>query len=184
MAVQNIIETDRLIIRSLLPQDDEGMFHLDSDPEVHRYIGNKPVKIIEESRDVIAFIRQQYEEFGIGRWAMLDRMNNEFIGWIGFKLVKGPINKHSNFIDFGYRTRQKFWNRGYATEASKACLEYGLTTLKYKDIYAMTDINNAASRRVLEKTGFRLIEIFEYDAEPNWRAPNELTTWYKYEFGK
>lgn len=40
-------ETERLILRELLPSDDYGMFELDSDHEVHRYLGNKPVTTIE-----------------------------------------------------------------------------------------------------------------------------------------
>lgn len=175
-----IIETERLIIRELLPEDKEGMFLLDSNAEVHKYIGTKPVTTIQQSIDVIAFVRQQYTDHGIGRWAMLEKSTNEFIGWIGFKLMKTPVNKHVDFIDFGYRLRQEYWNMGFATEGSEGCLKYGLNTLQLTDIYAMTDLNNGASRRVLEKVGFSLIEVFEYDAEPNWRKPNELTTWYQH----
>jgi RimJ/RimL family protein N-acetyltransferase len=67
------IETERLIMRDLLLSDDDGMFELDSDPEVHRFIGNKPVQTIEESRKVIDIIRQQYEDNGIGRLAVIEK---------------------------------------------------------------------------------------------------------------
>ena len=61
------VETDRLILRELLPQDELGMFELDSDPEVHRFLGNQPVKDMERIREVITFVRQQYVDNGIGR---------------------------------------------------------------------------------------------------------------------
>ena len=64
------IETERLYIRELLTGDDEGMYEMDRDPDVHRYISQTPVRSIEETRDVIAFVRRQYEENGIGRWAI------------------------------------------------------------------------------------------------------------------
>lgn len=175
------IETPRLLIREILPADDKGMFALDSDADVHRYLGNRLVKTVEESRRVIEILRQQYQQLGIGRWAMLDRDTHEFMGWIGFKRMLEPVNKHSMHLDFGYRLRKEFWRRGYATEGSLACLDYGINTLHFKDIYAMTHIDNAASRRVLEKVGFTLEEIFAWDAaEPAWREPGAPTTWYAY----
>ena len=81
------IETERLLLRELLPTDDAGMFELDSNPEVHIYLGNKPVKSIEESREAIANIRQQYLENGIGRWAVILKETGEFIGWFGTDTV-------------------------------------------------------------------------------------------------
>ncbi len=76
-------ETDRLILRELLPTDVAGMFEMDSDPEVHRYLGNKPYSAIEESQANIEFIRRQYIENGIGRWATIEKETNNFVGWAG-----------------------------------------------------------------------------------------------------
>ena len=66
-----IIETERLYLRELVASDDVGMFELDSDPEVHRFIENKPIQHIEESQEAIRYIQKQYAENGIGRWAVL-----------------------------------------------------------------------------------------------------------------
>lgn len=180
MNANTLFETDRLIIRHLQPYDDKGMFLMDSDPKVHSYVGKKPVKTVEETRAVIDFIRQQYLDFGMGRWAVIEKSTNEFVGWTGFKHMIGPANGHTNFCDFGYRLAHRFWGKGYATESGLAAVKYGLRILKLQDIYAMTDVDNIASRRVLEKTGFKLMEIFNYDAEPNWREPGQPTTWYQY----
>ena len=65
------IETERLILREILPADKAEMFELDSDPEVHKYLGNMPVKDIDQVRDVIQFIRQQYIHNEIGRFAII-----------------------------------------------------------------------------------------------------------------
>ncbi|WP_293741818.1 GNAT family N-acetyltransferase [uncultured Pedobacter sp.] len=59
-------ETERLILRELMPADAEGMFDMNSDPDVHRYLGNKPVKSIEQSIAEIEFIRKQYVEMVLG----------------------------------------------------------------------------------------------------------------------
>jgi len=174
------IETERLLIRELQSSDDQGMFELDSDAEVMRYIGRKPVESIEESREVIAFVRQQYEANGIGRWAVIEKETGDFLGWVGFKLIQELTNNHINFYDFGYRFVRRSWGRGFATEASIASLHFGKKELKLPDIYAMTDVNNGASRHILEKLGFQLLETFRFERNPGWRTDDDLeATWYK-----
>jgi [ribosomal protein S5]-alanine N-acetyltransferase len=174
-----LFETDHMIIREFISTDDVGMFEMDSDKEVHKFLGNKPFKTIEESKNLIAFIQEQYIENGIGRWAILDKAAHEFVGWTGFKWIKETINRHQNYYDFGYRLKRKFWGKGYATESGISALRYGIEMLQLKNIYAMTDANNFASRRVLEKIGMTYIETFDYDGELSWIAEGEPTTWYK-----
>lgn len=172
------IETPRLIIRELLPEDDAAMYEMDSDPEVHKYLGNKPVTDMEEVRKVIAFVRQQYVDNGIGRWAVTLKDTGEFIGWTGYKLMTEAVNNHVGHYDFGYRHTRKYWRKGYAYEAAKASLDYGIDVLGFKDIYAMTDVNNEGSRHILEKLGFEFVEVFNYDGTPFWREGLPVT-WYK-----
>jgi RimJ/RimL family protein N-acetyltransferase len=175
-----LIETERMLITEFNSAYDVGMFELDSDKEVHKFLGNKPFKTIEQSRNLIEFIQRQYIENGIARWAILDKVTDEFVGWTGFKLIKETINHHSNYYDFGYRLKRKFWGKGYATESGNSALKYGIEMLQLKEIYAMTDANNFASRRVLEKIGMKYIEIFNYDRELSWIAKGEPTAWYEY----
>ena len=175
------IETPRLYIRELLPTDDEGMFEMDSDPAVHRYLGNTPVTSIERSREVIAIIRKQYGDFGIGRWAVIKKRGDEFLGWTGFKFMDKPVNKRSEFLDFGYRFKSSCWKQGYGYESAVAALDHGLNKLGFKDVYAMTDVENAGSRRILEKLGFRYVETFPYDGSNYaWVDLGLPVTWYEY----
>src|SRR5689334_12801905 len=146
--MQIFAETERLVLRELLPSDEYGMFELDADPEVHRYLGNKPVTTLEVARVMISFIRRQYVDNGIGRWAMVEKNTNDFNGWTELKLIKNEINNHSNFYDVGYRILRKYWGKGYATESAKASVDYGFNKLNLKEIYAMADVNNAASNKV------------------------------------
>lgn len=181
MSNQNILlETPRLLIREFLPSDEEAMFAMDRDPEVHRYLGNKPYTDVQQSCEDIAIIQQQYADHGIGRWAVVLKETSELIGWTGFKRMVEPVNSHINHLDFGYRHARKFWRQGYAYEAAKAALDYGMESLGFTDIYAMTDVDNAGSRHILEKLGFRLMEIFAYDGRGLW-VENAPTTWYKLE---
>lgn len=159
------IETERLILREMLPTDDLGMFELDSNPEVHLFLGNKPVKHIEQSRMYIENLRQQYEDNGIGRWAVILKETNEFIGWSGIKLIKEPINNHQNFYEIGYRFIQKHWGKGYGTEAGLAFVNFAFNEMKVENLYAYADAGNEGSRNILEKLGMHYVNSFEYEGE-------------------
>ncbi|MDP3313781.1 GNAT family N-acetyltransferase [Lutibacter sp.] len=162
-------ETERLILREILPTDIDGLFELDSDPEVHRYLGNKPVSSKDEIVKVINFIRQQYIDNGIGRWAIIDKQTNEFIGWTGLKFEKNETNNHKNYYDLGYRLIKKYWGKGIATEAAFASLEYAFDKLNTDYVYAMADCENEGSNKILKKVGLKFIKTFDLDGiKHNW----------------
>lgn len=164
-----IAETERLLLRELQENDEQGMFELDSDPEVHKYVGNSPVESMDEIKEVIKFIQQQYKDNGVGRWAVIRKSDNTFLGWCGLKLFKNEINGHIDFYELGYRFQKQHWGNGYATEAAKASIEYGFNKLELNEIFAMTDPENSASNKVLLKSGFELEGKFaDNDEETNW----------------
>ncbi len=119
-----IIETERLILRELLPTDDEGMFILDSNPNVHEFLGKNPVLSIEESRKYIQNIKKQYLENGIGRYAVILKETNQFIGWCGIKFITERENGHVNFYEIGYRFIENYWGQGFGYESAKTWLDY------------------------------------------------------------
>jgi [ribosomal protein S5]-alanine N-acetyltransferase len=162
-------ETERLILRELLPGDVDGYLELDSNPEVHRYLGSEPLQNKQQAEAAIQFIRQQYIDNGIGRWAVIDKKTNDFIGWAGLKLITEPINDHVNFYDLGYRLIQKYWGRGIATEAANASLNYAFNTLHTREVHAHAHHENAGSNKVLTKAGLHFIESFIHQGiKCNW----------------
>lgn len=162
-------ETERLILREILATDVEGFFALDSDPEVHRYLGTTPIQNKEQIVDTIAFIRQQYADNGIGRWAVIDKNTHDFIGWAGLKLIKETTNKHINYYDLGYRLRKEYWRKGLATEAAAAALVYAFDTLNASEVYAMANCENTGSNKVLTRVGLTLLETFVlHETKCNW----------------
>jgi len=156
-------ETERLILREILPTDVKGMYQLDAAPDVHKYLGNKPVTSREQTVEVINFIRQQYIDNGIGRWAIIDKKSHEFLGWTGLKLVTDETNHHKNYYDLGYRLIKKYWGKGIATESAFASLEYAFYKLDAKEAYAMADCENNGSNNILKKVGLDFIETFDLD---------------------
>ncbi|WP_285056561.1 GNAT family N-acetyltransferase [Pedobacter ginsengisoli] len=81
-------ETDRIIMREIVMEDAAAMFEMDSDPEVHRYLYKTPIRSIEETISSINYIRQQYIDYGIGRWAIIDKKTDQFAGWGGLNSAR------------------------------------------------------------------------------------------------
>ena len=166
-----LAETERLILRELEYTDENDLFEMDSDPEVHLFIENNPVESIDEITKVIEMLKKQYKENGIARWAVIDKLTNECIGWSGLKYFNQPLNKHNNFYELGYRFKKKHWGKGFATESSIAILDYGFTNLNVDKIFAITDPKNVNSKKVLFKLGFEFQETFDYEGD--------LTDWFE-----
>lgn len=163
------VETERLLLREILSTDIDGMFALDSDPEVHKYLGSKPLLEREQISDSIHYIRKQYNENGIGRWAIIDKKTNAFIGWTGLKYVTDTINNHKNYYDLGYRLIKKYWGRGIATETARATLDYAFNTLNINEVYAIADCQNKSSNAILKKVGLKCVDTFYLDGiKHNW----------------
>jgi RimJ/RimL family protein N-acetyltransferase len=163
-----IIETKRLFLRPITEADIKDFFELDSNPNVHIYLGNKPVKTIEESEAMVANILEQYETNGIGRLAIIEKSTKKFIGWSGLKYEEN-LRKEFKYYDIGYRLKENFWGKGYATEAALASLNYGFKDLKLNEIGAAADVNHIASNTILKKTGMQRLGNFTFEGELcNW----------------
>lgn len=105
-------------------------------------------------------VRKQYIENGIGRWAMIEKSSGDFISWSLLKYMKEPINHHINFYEVGFRLRQEFLGKGFATEYTKASLKYAFEVLNSQEVYDITHIDNLNSRKVLEKSGLKWLGTF------------------------
>lgn len=160
------IETERLILRELRITDLDGMFELDSDPEVHKYLGNKPVKTKKESQKMLESVLEQYQERGIARFAAIEKSSGDFIGWSGLRLnTEYNMNGFTKYYDVGYRLINRFWGKGYATESGKAAVNYAFNTMNLPELYATTHIENQASHNALLKIGLAYIEDFYFEEE-------------------
>ncbi|RYF20448.1 MAG: N-acetyltransferase [Flavobacteriales bacterium] len=165
--MQFLLETERLILREFRNEDVTGMFELNSNPEVQMYVGNKPIASLSQAMDEINFIQDQYLKNGVGRLAVIAKETGDFLGWGGLKLITEEMNGRKNFYELGYRFIPKYWGNGYATEVAKASINYGFEKFKLDTIYAITDLENQASKNVLQKVGFNATEIFDYQGAPH-----------------
>lgn len=154
------LETTRLWLREFRPDDAAGLYTLDSDPLVHRYLGNSPITALAQAQETIAYVLQQYATHGIGRWVVIEKQSGQFVGWSGLKFVTDEANGHINYYDLGYRLLPAFWGKGYATESAQAALAYGFEVLQTDRVAGSVHADNHASRRVLEKCGLRYVNSY------------------------
>ncbi|MGV3696376.1 GNAT family N-acetyltransferase [Flavobacterium sp.] len=155
-----VLETQRCYLRELNVDDAQSFYDLNADPEVVRYTGDKPFETVQEAK---SFLENyfQYQLYGYGRWAVIDKKTNAFIGWCGLK-----YSADLDEVDLGYRFFRKYWNLGYATETAKACIDFGFNNLNLHKIIGRAMVDNVGSIRVLEKTGMEYVGKFDCDSHP------------------
>lgn len=157
--MKQILETNRLFLRELNPDDAENFYNLNLNPNVIKYTGNSAFKSTEEAR---AFLENypDYKLNGYGRWAVINKETNTFIGWCGLK-----FGETENETDIGFRFFEKEWNKGYATESAMACINYGFEKLHLKRIIGRAMKANTGSIKVLEKIGLKYKQNAELDGQ-------------------
>lgn len=153
------IETERTIMRRLSKEDAIDFFNLNLDKEVLKYTGDQPFENVQASIDFLTNY-DQYEKYGVGRLAVIDKTTLKFIGWCGLK-----YSLEKNEYDIGFRFFKNFWNKGFATETAKKCLEYGFDKLKIDRIVGRAMKENIGSIKVLEKIGMKFKENFDFEGQ-------------------
>lgn len=145
-AMNHIPETERLYLREFTLDDAQLLFDMHQDPAITKYTGDPvPWDSVDMVRQILTdTIMPQYTK-KIGRWGVFLKSTGAFIGWCGLKDIGSEI-------DLGYRYIRKYWGNGYATEAAKAVLAYGIAQ-KLPNIVGRASIHNQASVKVLDKIG-------------------------------
>jgi len=159
MKAVEYIETERTIMRKLTKEDAIDFYTLNLDVEVLKFTGDKPFKNIQTAVDFLTNY-DQYEKYGVGRLAVIDKTTLKFIGWCGLK-----YSQDKNQYDIGFRFYRNYWNKGYATETAKKCLDFGFSKLKIEKIVGRVMKENIGSIKVLEKIGMTFKENFDFDGQ-------------------
>ncbi|MEY4926945.1 MAG: hypothetical protein RI894_1381 [Bacteroidota bacterium] len=145
------LETPRLILRELSTSDAAASYALNADPLVIKYTGDKAFDSVAEARDFLSNY-DPYTPTNMGRWAVIVKETGENIGFCGLK-----YHPETDEVDLGYRLLRKEWGKGYATEASQVCLQYGFEVLGLPRIYAQAALENTASIGVMKKLGMTFV---------------------------
>jgi RimJ/RimL family protein N-acetyltransferase len=160
------LQTERLVLRRSRPEDAETISTYRSDPDVHRYQG-------WERTDADG-VRAEIEHMAgrapgePGGWVQLSverRSDGRLVGDVGMS----PVPGEPEVVKIGYTIAPAFQRQGYATEAVRSLVAYAFETLGAEVVRAHASAENAASIRVAEKVGMRLVERVKHrDGDEVW----------------
>jgi RimJ/RimL family protein N-acetyltransferase len=146
------LETDRLTLRMLREADFDAYAEMCADPEVMRYIGDgQPLDRPTAWRN-LAMMAGHWALRGYGLWAAEERSSGLFVGRIGFWNPDGWPG-----FELGWMLRRTFWGQGYATEGARTALQFAFTQLQQPQVISVIHPENAASIRVAQRLGERLM---------------------------
>jgi RimJ/RimL family protein N-acetyltransferase len=152
------LETARLRLRAWRDDDLDALTRLNADPLVMRHMGRGPMTR-EETEGQLARFQAHWTRHGFGLWAAEDKETGRLAGRIG-------LSFHSVWPDdpeVGWLLGPAFWGRGLATEGGEASVRYGFERLEARRLVSICTPENAASRRVMEKLGFRFLTERTHD---------------------
>jgi ribosomal-protein-alanine N-acetyltransferase len=148
------LETDRLLLRAITPEDRAGLFKNFSDKEVASWFFDEPYSRIEQADEIIQALIDEFEQ-GTGlTWAITLKGSNEFVGTCGYEEVEV-----GSWGEIGFDLAKEHWGKGLMSEALSAIIEVGFHMLRLDKIEAHTYATNARAIRLLRNLGFRMEDV-------------------------
>lgn len=162
-----ILTTPRLRLEPFNDSHLGGLYAIDSDAEVMRYITGKPATR-EETQAVIARVKARWVEWGFSWWAFIEQGSNEIVG---SGCIQYLGRDTANPLEIGWRLRRDKWRQGYASEAAERMAAFAFETVGADLLTAVCDLDNINSARVMQRLGmtFRGVENW-YESEVNTYA--------------
>lgn len=158
----DILNTERLQLRAFTRADLDDLATILADAEVMRFSLMSP-KSREETRSALESILAAYDKHGFGLYAVVHAQDRKLIGYCGF-VVREVDGRRE--IELGCGLAPSYWGRGFATEALKACRDYGFRKLGFERLISIVDPRNIASIRVAEKAGMSLEKTSAFEGSP------------------
>jgi RimJ/RimL family protein N-acetyltransferase len=146
------IRTERLLLRRWQDSDVSPYAAICADPEVMRYVASGEVRTPEQSRAAILAFEEEWREKGFGLFAVERSSDAQLIGFTGLSMPTF-LPEIMPAVEIGWRFARSSWGMGYATEAARAVLDFGLRHLRLPEIVSIYQVGNDASRRIVEKLG-------------------------------
>ncbi|PUV21778.1 GNAT family N-acetyltransferase [Sphingobacterium athyrii] len=146
--METTISTEKLLLKTVELPDLQNMHNLRTNPQIAKYIGRDLNKSLEETRQFIEMVRKNKFYFTI---KTIDK--NEFVGTI----TLWNIDWSKKYAELGYELLPQFQGKGLMSEAVKALLKYAFHEMGIEAIEAYTHRENIASKKLLERLGFKLV---------------------------
>jgi ribosomal-protein-alanine N-acetyltransferase len=141
------LTTSRLVLRQPTVDDAEQVLLFRGDPVVQRF-SDRTLSSVAEAKELLVDIRPRVAAGSLRAWVIV--LEGSVIGMIGLHTW---VPKHRR-AELGFDLARVHWGRGYASEAARAVLSYGFTTMQLHRIEAYTMVENLRSARLLERLGF------------------------------
>ena len=146
------INTNRLVLRRMISSDAFALHKIRNKEEVMKYICRPRSKTVEEAEQLIEKINENIEKNEAITWAIALQDNpNELIGTMGYYRIQFENYRG----EVGYLLDNKYWRKGFMSEALHATLIWGFEKFKFHSIEACIQPDNVASRELLISRGFR-----------------------------
>lgn len=143
------INTDRLLLRKFQLDDADDMFkNWANDSEVTKFVSWKPHSCVEDTKEILEKWVNAYND-NIYNWTIELKEIGEVIGNIC--IVK--LDEKNYSCEIGYCLSKIYWGKNITTESLKAVIDYLFSEIGFNRIVAQHDTNNAASGRVMLKSG-------------------------------
>ena len=134
------VETERLRLRPYTVADEAAVFEMFADDAARRFYPE--MVSLEKARSWIEWNLRNYAQYGFGLWAMELKASGEFAGDCG--LTYQDVEEKSE-LEIGYHLAARHRGKGYATEAARACLDFGFRYTACASICSIVRPGNAAS---------------------------------------
>jgi ribosomal-protein-alanine N-acetyltransferase len=158
-----ILETERLSLREITADDLDDLLEIWGDPETMRFF---PRTLDSQAmREWVERNQRRYEQYGHGLWATTMRSKRKLVGDCG--LVIQEVDGIEE-LEVGYHFNRKYWGRGFATEAARACMDHAFERLGRRRVISMIRPENTRSRRVAERNGLRLEKEVLWHGYPHY----------------
>ena len=167
-----VAKTERLILRTWKSDDREEFARHLNTPAVTRHLGG--VQNAEQLDAAFARIDGYQRDQGHTFWAIERTIDSAFLGFCGLKVADVPGTPVDGEVEIGWRLRVDAWGKGYAREAAEAALDWGWRNLSRPRIVAFTIPLNAASRKLMERLGFRHHPELDFN-HPRFAADHPLS---------
>lgn len=172
--MNNIVETQRLIIREFREDDLLSLYKIESDKRIIEFIPWYKLSTLNECKKQLKRYIQSYSNDKLNSWAIELKDTKEVIG-----ITQLLYSRKINAVEIGTKILPEYWGMGYASELTKDVVNYGLYKLGIDEIFAVTNINNAGAIKSLINCGMTFKKYGYYNGSEAvfYSAKRKITYW-------
>ena len=144
-----VLQSKRLILRRFKEADAKEIYEGYVNQEGFLYYAHKEKRSLEEEKNSLKGIDEKYKKNNYYNWLITLKSDNKIIGAINLR-----VDDFNESMEFNYAIDERYKGNGYMTEALMVVKDYCFNELKVNRLFGGCEINNIASKKVMEKCSF------------------------------